>query len=62
MCFFFGRLWSLVAYWLGYEIVAHGFIYEHLMHFGALGGFRKRGLAFVEYCLSFYRLNNLKRT
>jgi hypothetical protein len=41
-CDLFGRLWSLVANWLGLEIVSHSFLYEHLVYFGALGGYSKR--------------------
>jgi len=41
-CGFFGRLWSLVANRLEFEIVTHGFLYERLVHFGALGDYLKR--------------------
>jgi len=37
-CDFFDGLWSLLANWLGFEIVCHKFLYEHLVHFGALDG------------------------
>jgi hypothetical protein len=51
-----------VANWLGFEIVAHAFLYKQFMHFGTLSGFSERGLAFDEYCLSFYSLDNSERT
>ena len=41
-CGVFGRLWSLVANQLEFEIVSHGFLYERLVHFGALGDYLKR--------------------
>jgi len=33
---FFSKLWLLVANWLSFETVSHGYLYDHLMHFGDL--------------------------
>ena len=32
----------MVANWLGFEIVSHGFLYENLMHFSDLCGYSKK--------------------
>ena len=41
-CGFFGGLWQLIAGWLGFSIVLHGYFFNHLHQFSGLRGFSKK--------------------
>jgi len=59
-CDIFGKLWSLVAYWLCFDFVGHDFFNDHQLQFSALGGYFEKKLHFVEHRVDFYGLDNMK--
>lgn len=41
-CGFFGGLGQLIAGWLGFSTILHGYFFNHLHQFGGLRGFSKK--------------------